>query len=131
VLFLAASSSWAALAAAAVCSRSSRPSWSWSGSMNGSAVHLRAAAEPPALQLPDQEPQLLDLGLRRLTLLPNEVALGQNSTAFGLQRDERGILLGDDFGHLLQMVQQSIGIAWKITQHQRHGAILLTASRES
>ena len=32
VLFLAASSSWAASAAAAVCSRSSRPSCSWSGS---------------------------------------------------------------------------------------------------
>ncbi len=29
---------------------------------------LRAPAEPPALQLPDQEPQLLDLGLRRVTL---------------------------------------------------------------
>ena len=29
---------------------------------------LRAPAELPALQLPDQEPQLLDLGLRRVML---------------------------------------------------------------
>ncbi len=36
---------------------------------------LRAPAELPALQLPDQEPQLLDLGLRRVVLLTNEVAL--------------------------------------------------------
>ncbi len=42
---------------------------------------LRAAAEPPALQLPDQEPQLLDLGLGR-------VPLGQNSIVLGLQRYE-------------------------------------------
>jgi hypothetical protein len=46
---------------------------------------LRAPAEPAALQLPDQEPQLLDLGLRRVTL-------GQNSIALGLQSD-RAILL--------------------------------------
>jgi hypothetical protein len=26
------------------------------------------------------------------------------------------------------MLQQSIGIAWKITRHQRHDAILLPAS---
>jgi hypothetical protein len=37
---------------------------------------LRAPAEPPTLQLPDQEPQLFDLGLRRVVLLTNEVALG-------------------------------------------------------
>jgi len=36
---------------------------------------LRAAPELPALQLPDQEPQLLDLGLRRVMPLTNEVAL--------------------------------------------------------
>ena len=81
---------------------------------------LRAAAELPALQLPDQEPQLLDLGLCR-------VALGKSSITLGLQRYERDILPGNDFIHLLQMLQQSIGIAWKITQHQRHGAILLAA----
>ena len=39
---------------------------------------LRAPAELPALQLPDQEPQLLDLGLCRVTL-------GQSSIALGLQ----------------------------------------------
>jgi hypothetical protein len=43
--------------------------------MNGTAVHLRAAAEPPALQLPDQEPQLLDLGLRRLVPGPGSITL--------------------------------------------------------
>jgi hypothetical protein len=36
---------------------------------------LRAPAELPTLQLPDQEPQLLDLGLRRVMLLTNEIAL--------------------------------------------------------
>jgi hypothetical protein len=40
---------------------------------------LRAATELPALQLPDQQPKLLDLGLRRVTL-------GQNSIVLGLQR---------------------------------------------
>ena len=37
---------------------------------------LRAAAELPALQLPDQQPQLLDLGLRRVTLGQNSIVLG-------------------------------------------------------
>jgi hypothetical protein len=36
---------------------------------------LGAPTELPTLQLPDQEPQLLDLGLRRIMLLTNEVAL--------------------------------------------------------
>jgi hypothetical protein len=86
---------------------------------------LRAAAELPALQLPDQEPQLLDLGLRRVVLLTNEIALnasciplGPSSISFSLQRDERSILLGDDFSHLPQMMQQPIGITWKIIQRQ-------------
>ena len=89
---------------------------------------LRAAAELPALQLPDQEPQLLDLGLRRVALGAKGVTLDQNSIVLGLQRYERSILLGDDFSHLLQMLQQPIGITWKIIQRQRHGAILLAAS---
>jgi hypothetical protein len=46
------------------------------------------------------------------------IALGKCSITLGLQRYERGILSGNDFIHLLQMMQQSIGIAWKITQHQ-------------
>ena len=37
---------------------------------------LRAAAELPALQLPDQQPQLLNLGLRRVTLDQNSIVLG-------------------------------------------------------
>ena len=37
---------------------------------------LRAAAELPALQLPDQEPQLLDLGLCRVTLDQSSIVLG-------------------------------------------------------
>jgi hypothetical protein len=44
--------------------------------MNGSAVHLRAPAELPALQLPDQEPQLLDLRLCRVTLGQSSIVLG-------------------------------------------------------
>jgi hypothetical protein len=86
---------------------------------------LRAAAELSALQLPDQEPQLLDLGLRRFTLLADEVALGtscislgQNSIMLSLQRCKRGILLSDDFHHPLQMLQQPIRISQKIIQNQ-------------
>ena len=93
---------------------------------------LRAAAELAALQLPDQEPQLLDLGLRRIMLLANEVALSasgiplrQNSIALDLESSNPGALAGGDFGHLLQHQQQSVGITWKIIQRQRHGAILL------
>ena len=36
----------------------------------------RAPAELPALQLPDQEPQLLDLGLCRVTLGQSSIVLG-------------------------------------------------------
>jgi hypothetical protein len=56
--------------------------------MNGSAVHLRAAAELAALQPPDQETQLLDLGLGCIVLGAKDVPLGQNSIVFGLQRYE-------------------------------------------
>lgn len=51
--------------------------------MNGSAVHLRAPAELPTLQLPDQQPQLLDLGLCRVALLADEVALGTSRVTLG------------------------------------------------
>jgi hypothetical protein len=37
---------------------------------------LRAPTELPALQLPDQEPQLLDLGLRRFPLGQSSIVLG-------------------------------------------------------
>ena len=79
--------------------------------MNGSAVHLRAAAEPPALQLSDQKPQLLDLGLGHVTLGTNGISLGQGSSVFDLQRCQRGILPGNDFRHLLQMTKQLIGVS--------------------
>ena len=99
---------------------------------------LRAPAELPALQLPDQEPQLLDLGLCRVVLLTDEVALSasgiplrQNSIALDLERSDPGTLARGDFGHLLQHQQQPVGITWKIIQRQRHGAILLTTSSES
>jgi hypothetical protein len=59
------------------------------------------------------------------------VPLNQNSIVLGLQRCERGILSSDDFRHLPQMLQQLIGITWKIIQHQRHCAILLAESLES
>ena len=65
---------------------------------------LRAAAELPALQLPDQEPQLLDLGLRRVTLGANGIPLGQNSIALDLESSFPGALGGDDFSHLLQLL---------------------------
>ena len=65
--------------------------------MNGSAVHLRAPAEPATLQLPDQEPQLLDLGLRRVTL-------GQNSIALDLESSVSGALGSDDFIHIPQLL---------------------------
>ena len=85
---------------------------------------LRAPAELPALQLPDQEPQLLDLGLCRVTL-------GQDSIALGLQRAaDSGAFGGDDFRHMLQLQQQPLRVSWKIIQRQRHGAILLAASQE-
>ena len=84
---------------------------------------LRAPAEPSALQLPDQEPQLVDLGLCRIALRPSSIA-------FGLQRYERGILLCHDLSHLLQHLQQPIWITWKIIQRQHHGGIIL-ASRQA
>src|SRR3954464_15391816 len=40
---------------------------------------LRAPAEPPTLQLPDQEPQLLDLGLCRIPLGYDSIALDLES----------------------------------------------------
>src|SRR4051812_28908913 len=40
---------------------------------------LRAPAEPATLQLPDQQPQLLDLGSRRIVLGAKGVPLGQSS----------------------------------------------------
>jgi hypothetical protein len=85
---------------------------------------LRAPAELPTLQLPDQEPQLLDLGLCRLLL-------GLGSITLDPQRRNACILLGNHFSHLLQHRQQQIGITWKIIQHQRHGAILLAESIKS
>jgi hypothetical protein len=54
--------------------------------MNGSAVHLRAPAEPATLQLPDQEPQLVDLGLGRVTLGTDSIPLGQGGSVLSLQR---------------------------------------------
>jgi hypothetical protein len=47
------------------------------------------------LQLPDQQPQLLDLGLRRLLSGPGSITLDP-------QRRDRRVLLVDDFGQLLQ-----------------------------
>ena len=64
---------------------------------------LRAAAELPALQLPDQEPQLLDLGLRRIMLGAKGVPLGQDSIAFDLENSVPRALGDDDFRHLLQL----------------------------
>ena len=49
---------------------------------------LRAPAELATLQLPDQEPQLLDLGLGRVTL-------GQDSIALDLESSDSGALGGD------------------------------------
>jgi hypothetical protein len=69
------------------------------------------------LQLADQEPQLLDLGLRCIMLGAKGVPLGYNSIVRGLQRYERGILSGDDFSHLLQMTKQLIRVSWKIIKH--------------
>jgi hypothetical protein len=47
---------------------------------------FRAPAELAALQPPDQEPQLLDLGLGRVALPANQVALGTNDLALGTSR---------------------------------------------
>ena len=55
---------------------------------------LRAPAEPAALQPPDQQPQLLDLGSSRL-------ALGSGSIALGFEGSDPGTLRGDDFHRLL------------------------------
>jgi hypothetical protein len=49
---------------------------------------LRAPAELAALQLPDQEPQLLDLGLGRVTLGTDGIPLGQGGSVLSLQRCE-------------------------------------------
>ena len=92
---------------------------------------LRAPAELPALQLPDQEPQLLDLGLCRVALGTNGIPLGQSSSVLDLESSDPGALRSDDFRHLLQMLQQPLGITWKIIQRQRHGAILLADKLES
>src|SRR3954463_3066070 len=93
-LLLAATSSRTASAAATVCSRSSRPSWSWSGSSRSE----RRPNRPPR-QLPDQEPQLLDLGLRRIMLGAKGVPLGQDSIAFDLENSVPRALGDDDFRH--------------------------------
>ena len=105
-MLLLEAASCAASAAAVICSRPSRPSCSWSG-----VKLLRAPAEPAALQLTDQEPQLLDLGLGRVTLPANEVALranriqlSQNSIAFDLESSVSRALGGDDFSHMPQMM---------------------------
>ena len=58
---------------------------------------LRAPAELPALQLPDQEPQLLDLGLCRVTLGTEAVSRSACNDA-----ELRAFCCGDDFSHLLQ-----------------------------
>ena len=58
---------------------------------------FRASAELPALQLPDQQPQLLDLGLCRVTL-------GQNSIALDLESNVSGALGSDDFIHIPQLL---------------------------
>jgi hypothetical protein len=72
---------------------------------------LRAAAELPTLQLPDQQPQLLDLGSRCVMLLANQIALrascislGQNSIAFDLERSDPRAFGGDDFSHMPQLL---------------------------
>jgi hypothetical protein len=62
---------------------------------------LRAPAEPPTLQLPDQEPQLLDLGLRRIALGPDGIPLGHGSIALDLEGNVSRALGGGDFSHLL------------------------------
>ena len=84
---------------------------------------LRAPAELPTLELPDQEPQLLDLGLGRVTL-------GQDSIALDLESSASGALGGNCFRHMLQLQQQPLGVSRKVIQRQRHGAILLAESRE-
>ena len=94
---------------------------------------LRAPAELSALQLPDQKPQLIDLSLGRVTLLANQVALsasgiqlGQNSIALDLKSSASRALGGNNFSHMLQLLQQPMGVSWKIILRQRHAAILLT-----
>ncbi len=62
---------------------------------------LRAPPKLRALLLPDQEPQLLKLGLRRVVLLTNEVALSKDNIALGLQGCELDIFLVNNFNHLL------------------------------
>ncbi len=53
--------------------------------MNDGAVHLGTASEPATLQLPDQQLELLDLGLRGIMLGAHRVALINGSVALGLQ----------------------------------------------
>jgi hypothetical protein len=65
---------------------------------------LRAPAELPALQLPDQEPQLLDLGLCRVTLGKDGIPLGQSSSVLELESTYPGAFGGDDFSHMLQLL---------------------------
>jgi hypothetical protein len=93
--------------------------------MNGAAVHLGTAAEPATLQLPDQELELLDLGLRGIMLGASRVALIDGSIALGLQRGKGGVLLSDD---LRQLPQLLLWVLQKLVQRQRHGAILRTAA---
>ena len=94
---------------------------------------LRAPAEPAALQLPDQQPQLLDLGLRRVALRESlgDASARPDSIALDLESSASGALGGDDFRHMPQLLQQPLGVSREIIQRQRHGAILLAESRES
>ena len=71
----------------------------------------------------------------RILLVGDEVApgvsrisLGRHSIMVGLLRDESGVLLGDDFLHLPQMMQRLIGISRLVTRCQRHGAVILSTS---
>ena len=65
---------------------------------------LRAPAEPATLQLPDQQPQLLDLGLRRIMLGAKGVPLGQDSIALDLESSVSRALGSDDFIHIPQLL---------------------------
>ena len=75
---------------------------------------LRAAAEPAALQLPDQELQLLDRDLSRVTLGTDGIPLGQSSSVLDLEGSDPGVLCGDDFHRLLQLLQQQLMTSWRI-----------------
>ena len=118
VLFLAATSSCAASAAAAACSRSSRPSWSWSGS-----------------SFSERRPNRPRCSCRIRSRSFSISAWAASRSARTVSRSaSRAVLVrhsaGDDFRHLLQMLQQPLGVSRKVIQRQRHGAILLAEGRE-